>query len=76
MPISRWRSLEHGVVALVTYNRPQSGNSLHPQMLAELVTALRWIESQPSIRIMIQSGAGKFFNTGMELIDKVEMSFA
>ncbi|KIM93815.1 hypothetical protein OIDMADRAFT_61087 [Oidiodendron maius Zn] len=68
--------LEHDTVALVTYNRPQSGNSLHPQMLAELVSALRWVESQPAIRIIVQSGAGKFFNTGMELVDSDGMSFA
>ncbi|KFY98224.1 hypothetical protein V498_01577 [Pseudogymnoascus sp. VKM F-4517 (FW-2822)] len=68
--------LSHGTVALVTYNRPQSGNSLHPKMLAELVTALRWVDSNPDIRIMIQSGTGGFFNTGMELVDSGGMSFA
>lgn len=68
--------LSHGIVALVTYNRPQSGNSLHPKMLSELVAVLRWIHSNPTIRIMIQSGAGAFFNTGMELVDGDGMSFA
>lgn len=68
--------LSHGIVALVTYNRPQSGNSLHPKMLAELVAALRWLHSNPTIRIMIQSGTGEFFNTGMELVDGDSMSFA
>ncbi|KFY42752.1 hypothetical protein V494_02270 [Pseudogymnoascus sp. VKM F-4513 (FW-928)] len=68
--------MNHGIVALVTYNRPQSGNSLHPKMLAELVAALKWIHSNPAIRIMIQSGTGTFFNTGMELVDGDGMSFA
>jgi Delta3-Delta2-enoyl-CoA isomerase len=68
--------LEYGHVALVTYNRPQSGNSLHPQMLADLAAAWRWVDGQPSIRVVVQSGAGKFFNTGMELLDSNGMSFA
>jgi peroxisomal 3,2-trans-enoyl-CoA isomerase len=58
-----------GNVAILKYNRPQSGNSLHPQVLSEMLSALRWADNQPQIRVIIQSGEGKFFCTGMELLD-------
>ena len=71
--------LEAGHVAVIKYNRPQSGNSLHPKLLSEMVSAFRWAESEPEIRVIIQSGEGKFFCTGMELLDldgEAKMSFA
>lgn len=64
-----------GRVALVKYNRPNSGNSLHPRLLNDVVTAMKWIESQQVIRVIVVSGEGKFFCTGMELLDGDGMSF-
>ena len=65
-------------IALIKYNRPQSGNSLHPQLLSEMLSAMLWAHAQPSIQIIIQSGIGKFFCTGMHLVDgsSPSMSFA
>ncbi|KAH8686037.1 ClpP/crotonase-like domain-containing protein [Tricladium varicosporioides] len=60
----------------MTMNRPQSGNSLHPKMLAEMVSAMKWMGEQPDVRIILITGAGKFFNTGMELLDGSGTSFA
>jgi Delta3-Delta2-enoyl-CoA isomerase len=68
--------MEDGYVALMKYNRPRSGNSLHPKMLTEVVLALKWVENQSAVRIIIMSGEGRFFNTGMELLDGAGMSFA
>jgi peroxisomal 3,2-trans-enoyl-CoA isomerase len=68
---------EAGRIAIVKYDRPQSGNSLHPKLLSEMLSALRWAESQPEIRVIVQTGEGKFFCTGMELLDtEAGMSFA
>ena len=61
--------IENGRIAVIKYNRPQSGNSLHPKLLIEMVSALQWADSQPEIRVIIQSGEGRFFSTGMELSD-------
>ena len=63
-------------VGLVKYNRPQSGNSLLPKMLSEVVSAMKWMHNQSEVRIIIQTGAGTFFNTGMELVNSDGMSFA
>jgi Delta3-Delta2-enoyl-CoA isomerase len=58
-----------GHVAIVKYNRPKSGNSLHRDLLPEMVAALTWADTSPDVRVIIQTGEGKFFCTGMELAD-------
>lgn len=63
-------------VAIVKYNRPQSGNSLHPKLLAEMVAAVKWADSHSEVRIIVQTGAGRFFNTGLDLEEGRGMSFA
>jgi peroxisomal 3,2-trans-enoyl-CoA isomerase len=61
--------LEDNKIALIKYNRPKSGNSLHPQLLKDVVSAVKWADQQPQISIIIQSGVGRFFSTGMELAE-------
>ncbi|KAH7086710.1 ClpP/crotonase-like domain-containing protein [Paraphoma chrysanthemicola] len=58
-----------GRVAVVKYNRPKTGNSLHPQLLSDMLSALKWADAQPDIRVIVQTGEGRFFCTGMELVD-------
>ena len=61
-------ALHHdGALAVLSYNRPRSGNSLHPKLLADVLSAHQWLEAQPTVRIVIVTGAGKFFCTGMDL---------
>ncbi|KAJ4992308.1 enoyl- hydratase [Stagonosporopsis vannaccii] len=68
---------EHGQIVILKYNRPKSGNSLHPRLVAEMLSAVRWADDRPEVRIIIQTGVGKFFCTGMELMDTdTSMSFA
>ncbi|KAF2017883.1 ClpP/crotonase [Aaosphaeria arxii CBS 175.79] len=61
--------LAAGHVAIIKLNRPNSGNSCHPTLVSEWSSALEWIEQQPDIRVVIQTGEGKFYCTGMELVD-------
>lgn len=67
-----------GSTALIRYNRPLSGNSLHPRMLQEMVEVLQWVDNHPTVRIVVQTGAGNFYCTGMELLEVEDsgMSFA
>jgi len=58
-----------GHVAIVKYNRPRSGNSLHPDLLSEMVAAMTWADASPDVRVIIQTGEGRFFCTGMELAE-------
>ncbi|KAI8943318.1 hypothetical protein NX059_001338 [Plenodomus lindquistii] len=64
-----------GQIAILKYNRPQSGNSLLPPLVGEMLAALRWADSNSDVRIIIQTGEGKFFCTGMELMDTQPMPF-
>lgn len=70
---------ESNTIGTIKYNRPQSGNSLHPKLLLETLAAFRWMDSQQEIAVIILTGEGRFFCTGMELLEhKTEkpMSFA
>jgi peroxisomal 3,2-trans-enoyl-CoA isomerase len=69
---------ESNQIAVIKYNRPKSVNSLHPTLVSEMLSALRWADAHPEVRVIIQSGEGKFFCTGMELLDfdtEIDMSF-
>lgn len=63
-------------VLLIRYNKPESGNSLHSILLKETVEAIQWAHTQPDLRIIVLTGEGKFFCTGMELVNQDGMSFA
>lgn len=63
-------------VVLIYLNKPDSGNSLHPLLLADTLKAFKWANQQPSIQVIILSGKGRFFCTGMELASDEEISFA
>lgn len=58
---------EQGAVALVTLNRPQSLNSFTRDMHHELWIAFRNAESNPAIRAMVITGAGRGFCAGADL---------
>ncbi|KAH6713468.1 ClpP/crotonase-like domain-containing protein [Leptodontidium sp. MPI-SDFR-AT-0119] len=77
-PVLEYAKLEicqNDRIALLKYNRPSSGNSLHPKFLRDVVTAMQWIERESSIRVVVVTGEGRFFCTGMELLDTEGMSF-
>ena len=54
------------VLALITLNRPEKRNAISATMIAEMLTALKDVESG-SERVVIIAGAGKAFCAGMDL---------
>ncbi|KAH6880042.1 ClpP/crotonase-like domain-containing protein [Thelonectria olida] len=58
-----------GPVAILAYDRPQSGNSLHFTVLQGLLDAMKWASETPAVRVIVQTGTGRFFTTGMDLDD-------
>jgi 2-(1,2-epoxy-1,2-dihydrophenyl)acetyl-CoA isomerase len=56
-----------GAVATITLNRPEARNALTAQMKTELLAALRRSGSDPAIRAVILTGAGKSFCSGQDL---------
>lgn len=53
-------------VATVTLNRPDKRNAISYQLIAELVQALEEVKQSPA-RVLILTGAGKAFCSGMDL---------
>ncbi len=57
-------------VATVTLNRPDKLNSFTAQMRRDLSDALKRIETDPAVRAMVLTGAGRGFCAGQDLNDR------
>lgn len=55
-----------GELGALTFDRPDKRNAISPEMIAELLTVLDEVESSPA-RVVILTGAGKAFCSGMDL---------
>ncbi|MEQ8232212.1 MAG: enoyl-CoA hydratase-related protein [Gammaproteobacteria bacterium] len=56
-----------GGVAVITLNRPDAANSLNVPMAEELVRVATHCDSNPDIRCVVLTGAGKMFSAGGDL---------
>jgi len=56
-----------GEVAKLLLNRPGRHNSLIPQSLEEMIASLRFIQSDPQIRVIFLSSVGSSFSTGGDI---------
>src|ERR1044071_9333802 len=54
-------------VATITFNRPERVNSLTLSMVNEFLSIFQRLENDPLISIIIITGKGKYFCTGMDL---------
>src|SRR4030043_1127712 len=54
-------------IGMITLNRPQKFNTFNTQMAEELNTALRQLDEDPEVRVVIIKGAGKAFSTGIDV---------
>ena len=53
-------------IATITLNRPDKRNAISPQMIEEVLAAFDDVEANPA-RVLILTGAGKAFCSGMDL---------
>src|ERR1700736_6798998 len=54
-------------VATVILNRPQALNAITREMLVELNDALDTVTTDPQVRVMVLTGAGRAFSAGVAL---------
>ena len=54
-------------LATIWLNRPESRNSLNPQILNDLVKSIRWLEGQEDIRVVLLRGKGNSFCSGADI---------
>jgi enoyl-CoA hydratase len=54
-------------ISLITLNRPDKSNSLHPDLVRQLIDALNHAEADDSVNVVIITGAGRTFCAGLDL---------
>ena len=54
-------------VMLLTLNRPEKRNALHPEMMRELLTVLGAIATDETLNVVVLTGAGNSFCAGLDL---------
>jgi enoyl-CoA hydratase/carnithine racemase len=64
---SRVLSQRDGEVQILTLNRPEKSNSLHPDLIDELSTALKRAEADSTEAVVVITGAGRSFCAGLDL---------
>jgi len=57
----------HGKTALITLNRPKQLNSLTGDLVSELLKCLNNAETDPAVRAVVLTGAGRAFCAGGDL---------
>jgi methylglutaconyl-CoA hydratase len=60
------RELEGGVLTLLL-NRPEVGNALSPDLVGAMEEAFAVAASDPAVRVVVVTGAGKHFSAGADL---------
>ncbi|MEO0753701.1 MAG: enoyl-CoA hydratase [Pseudomonadota bacterium] len=65
-----------GAVALVTLNRPDALNALSRALRAALVETFETLATDPDIRAVVLTGAGRAFTAGVDLKEAGETGFA
>lgn len=56
-----------GAVGLITLNRPERHNAFDDVVIGELTEALRSMEAEDALRVIVLSGAGRSFSAGADL---------
>jgi enoyl-CoA hydratase/carnithine racemase len=56
-----------GPVGWLIFDRPDRGNAMDATMLAELETAWRELDADPAVRVIVNTGRGRAFQTGLDV---------
>ena len=65
-----------GRVGLVTLNRPKALNALNDSLLDDLMTSLRYFDSDPEVGAMVLTGSDKSFAAGADIKTMQDKDFA
>jgi enoyl-CoA hydratase len=57
-----------GAVGWLIFNRPKASNAMDAQMLDELEVAWLELDRDPSVRVIVNTGEGKAFQTGLDVV--------
>jgi enoyl-CoA hydratase/carnithine racemase len=57
-----------GPVGWLVFDRPRAGNAMDARMMDELETAWRELDADPTVRVIVNTGAGDAFQTGLDVV--------
>ncbi len=57
-----------GPVGWLVFNRPDAGNAMDARMLDELEEAWHELDGDPEVRVIVTTGAGRSFQTGLDVV--------
>jgi enoyl-CoA hydratase/carnithine racemase len=60
-----WRD---GAVGWLVFNRPEAGNALDATMFRELEAAWLELDADPAVRVIVNTGNGSAFQTGLDMV--------
>lgn len=58
-----------GPAGWLVFNRPNAGNAINAVMFEELEAAWRELDADPDVRVIVNSGHGPSFQTGLDIIE-------
>lgn len=58
-----------GAVGWLWFNRPERGNALNAAMFEELIRAWAVLDGDPDVRVIVNSGRGSAFQTGLDVVE-------
>jgi enoyl-CoA hydratase/carnithine racemase len=58
----------HGPVGWLVFDRPQAGNAMDAAMLEALPQAWRELDDDPDVRVIVNTGNGRNFQTGLDVV--------
>jgi enoyl-CoA hydratase len=57
-----------GPVGWLVFNRPEAANAMDATMLAELEAAWLELDADPEVRVIVNTGEGRAFQTGLDVV--------
>lgn len=57
-----------GPVGWIVFNRPDAGNAMDATMMADLEAAWLELDADDSVRVIVNTGAGTAFQTGLDIV--------
>jgi enoyl-CoA hydratase/carnithine racemase len=59
-----------GPVGWLVFNRPQAANAMNATMFAELESAWLELDADPDVRVIVNTGNGSAFQTGLDVVQQ------
>ncbi len=56
-----------GAVGWLVFDRPDAGNAMDATMFRELERAWRELDDDPAVRVIVNTGNGRAFQTGLDV---------